>query len=738
MSFFAELKRRNVFKVAAAYIIVGWLIMQAGDTLAPALHLPEWVNSLLAYFLILGFPLALFFAWAYEMTPDGIKKEKEVDRTQSVTHVTGQKLNYTIIALLVAALGYFVFDKFVLQPQKTAESTMALEQADTAKASDERSIAVLPFVDMSANSDNEYFSDGLSEELLNILAKIKELRVAGRTSSFAFKGKNEDLRKIGEKLNVNSILEGSVRKDDQRNRVRITAQLINVEDGYHLWSETYDRDLNDIFAIQDEIAHKVAMALRITLLGEDEARLEQVASTEINAYDLYLKGLQGVNEGGFVSLDRAATLFEEALTLDPTYTPAKIGLVTSWTDMANTGAISYQQALDRGIPLLEQVLAEQPQNSTARIQMATLKVFEGDRATAEKEFIAALDDDPRNAQGLKQYGRFLFNDGRVEQGMELIAAAVEIDPYSVRVLWEQCQTNAYLQNLEKSLVACERIKEITPESPNGWYGWGLAHSLSGDMAQAAYGFAKAIERDPGDFEMIAAMNFYWLTMGDADQAELWLQRAEAIGAGQPFPIVARLRLLKYREQHDQVRDLTGKTLAQNAEDRHGSQQVLRQTWAYESARAGDFQAALEPFRESTSWAFDHELVVPDDLARQTGDVIQIAALLKLADPTSERPEQLLKAVEDISGQQPPAWGVWASDLNRAAIATIRGEHVTALQWLNSAWDKKWRFMWRERLVEDAIFSQMKDEPGYKELVTRFERDMEQQREQAYELMEIQK
>jgi TolB-like protein len=296
MSFFTELKRRNVFKVAAAYIIVGWLIMQAGDTLAPALHLPEWVNSLLAYFLILGFPLALFFAWAYEMTPDGIKKEKEVDRTQSVTHVTGQKLNYTIIALLVAALGYFVFDKFVLQPQKTAESTMALEQADTAKASDERSIAVLPFVDMSANSDNEYFSDGLSEELLNILAKIKELRVAGRTSSFAFKGKNEDLRIIGEKLNVNSILEGSVRKDDQRNRVRITAQLINVEDGYHLWSETYDRDLNDIFAIQDEIAHKVAMALRITLLGEDEARLEQVASTEINAYDLYLKGLQGVNE----------------------------------------------------------------------------------------------------------------------------------------------------------------------------------------------------------------------------------------------------------------------------------------------------------------------------------------------------------------------------------------------------------------------------------------------------------
>jgi len=738
MSFFNELKRRNVFKVAAAYIIVGWLIMQAGDTLAPALHLPEWVNSLLAFFLILGFPLALFFAWAFEMTPEGIKKEKEVDRSHSITQVTGQKLNYTIIALLVVALGYFAYDKFLLQPKINAESSIAAEETPGTNESIEQSIAVLPFVDMSANSDNEYFSDGLTEELLNILANIKELRVAGRTSSFAFKGKDDDLRSIGEKLNVVSILEGSVRKDDKRNRVRITAQLINVEDGYHLWSETYDRDLDDIFAIQGEIAHKVAQALRITLLGEDEIRLEQVETTEISAYDLYLKALQNVNENGFVSLDKAVTQFQEALTLDPAYTPAKIGLVTAWTRMATTGSISYQQALDRGMPLLEQVLEEQPHNSAARIQMATLKVFEGDKAAAEKEFIAALDDDPRNALGLKQYGRFLFNNGRVEHAMKLIDAAVEIDPYSIPVLWEQCQTNAYLQRLEKSLVACEQIKKIAPESPVGWYGWGLAYSISGDMARATKGFAQAIERDPGDFEMIAAMNFYWITMGDADQAEQWLQRAEAIGAGQPFPVIARLRLLKYREQHDRVRELAGKTLAQNAEDRHGSQRVLRQTWAYESARAGDLQSALEPYRESTPWAFEPELLVPDDLAKQSEDAIQIAALLKLADSTSERPAQLLDALEDVIDDLPPAWGPWASALDRAAIATIRGEHETALQWLNSAWDKKWRFMWQENLIDDVVFSQLKSEPGYKDLVARFELDMEQQRELAYQLLEIKK
>lgn len=738
MSFFNELKRRNVIKVAAAYIIVGWLIMQAGDTLAPALHLPEWVNSLLAFFLILGFPLALFFAWAFEMTPEGIKREKDVDRSKSITRTTGQKLNYTIIALLIAVLAYFAYDKFLLQPKISAERSAAVEQALDTNEPVEQSIAVLPFVDMSANNDNEYFSDGLTEELLNILSNIKELRVAGRTSSFAFKGKDEDLRSIGEKLNVVTILEGSVRKDDKRNRVRITAQLVDVADGYHLWSETYDRDLDDIFAIQGEIAHEVAQALRITLLGEDEIRLEQVETTEISAYDLYLKALQNVNEGGFVSLDKAVTQFQEALTLDPAYTPAKIGLVTAWTRMAMTGSISRQQALDRGMPLLEQVLAEQPHNSAARIQMATLKVFDGDNEAAEKEFIAALDNDPRNAQGLKQYGRFLFNIGRVEQGMELIDAAVDIDPYSVLALWEQCQTNAFLQRVEKSLAACERLKDIAPESPSGWYGWALAHSYSGDIARATKGLAESIERDPGDFEMIAAVNYNWITMGDADQAEQWLQRAEAIGAGQPFPIIARLRLLKYREQHDRARELTGKILAQNAEDRHGSQRVLRQTWAYESARAGDLQAALEPYRESTPWAFEPELILPNDLANQSFDAIQIAALLKLADPTSERPSELLDAVEGVSADLPVRWGRSAGDLSRAAIATIRGEHETALQWLNSAWDNKWRFMWQETLIDDVVFSQLKNEPGYKDLIARFELEMEEQRELAYELLEVEK
>jgi len=296
MSFVEELKRRNVFRVAIAYVIIAWLILQVGDTLAPALHLPESVNTALAFFLILGFPVAIILAWAYELTPEGLKKEKDVDRSNSITHVTGRKLDYFIIAVLVLALGYFAFDKFVLDPSRDAELVQATTEAVTEQATESReaetadkSIAVLPFVNMSDDASNEYFSDGISEEILNALAKVKDLKVAGRTSSFAFKTRSEDLRTIGEALRVSHILEGSVRKSGIQ--VRVTAQLVKADNGYHLWSQTYDRELTDIFAIQDEIAAEILIQLKAQLLDE-ERQLLASQPTDSEVYDLYLLARQ--------------------------------------------------------------------------------------------------------------------------------------------------------------------------------------------------------------------------------------------------------------------------------------------------------------------------------------------------------------------------------------------------------------------------------------------------------------
>ncbi len=277
MSLFNELKRRNVFKVAIAYIVVAWLVMQVADVVVNNIEAPGWVFQVLLLFLALGLPFAIIFAWAFEMTPDGLKREHEVDRSQSITGDTGRKLDFTIIGVLVLALGYFAWDKFVLSVDREAALVEAARQEVSAQVASEeaekpqttesgQSIAVLPFVNMSSDTEQEYFSDGLSEELLNLLAKIPELRVTSRSSAFSYKGKDFKIADVGRELGVAHVLEGSVRKAG--NQVRITAQLIEVENDTHLWSETYDRSLDNIFAIQDEISSAVVDPLKITLLGE--------------------------------------------------------------------------------------------------------------------------------------------------------------------------------------------------------------------------------------------------------------------------------------------------------------------------------------------------------------------------------------------------------------------------------------------------------------------------------------
>jgi TolB-like protein len=270
LSLIAELKRRNVFRVSAAYLALGWIVTQVTSTVAPWLHLPEWVGPVVLWIGVIGFPFVVMFAWIYELTPEGIKRESEVDPSASVTHHTARRLDYVIIALLVAAIGLFAFHEFRPAAKKRVTvvarmTPQAVPGAAPSVAGADRSVAVLPFVDMSAGKDQEYFADGISEELLNLLAKIPQLRVIARTSSFSFKGKEVDIAEIAKKLNVANVLEGSVRKSGDT--LRITAQLIRASDSSHVWSETYDRKMTDVFAVQDEIAAAVVEQLKVTLLG---------------------------------------------------------------------------------------------------------------------------------------------------------------------------------------------------------------------------------------------------------------------------------------------------------------------------------------------------------------------------------------------------------------------------------------------------------------------------------------
>ena len=440
---FNELKRRNVVRVGVAYVLVAWLLAQVAELALDSFDAPGWVIKSVLLLLALGLPVALFFAWAFELTPEGLKKEKDVDRSQSITRKTGHKLNTLIIGVLIVAVGMLLADKFMLP------------SADT--SSDINSIAVLPFVDMSPAKDQEYFTDGLTENLLHALAQIRELKVAGRTSSFAFKGLNTDLRDIGEQLNVSSILEGSVQKAGTR--IRITAQLINVEDGYHLWSKTFDRELTDIFSVQDEIAGAVADALRMSLLGE--GTVTKTTTENFEAYNAYLLGLSYFNKGTNEDWDLAIEQFQLALEKDSDMALAWAGLSQAISlrtgfsteffagfARARTAAVkaieldpnladahlalavvqvSHDWDWDGAQASLNRANSLRPGDPDIVAEMARLKRIRGDRNSALEDVEQALAQDPLNHSLARFHIAMLSRMGRLDEALakaEFLASAM--------------------------------------------------------------------------------------------------------------------------------------------------------------------------------------------------------------------------------------------------------------------------------------------------------------------------
>lgn len=380
MSLFEELKRRNVFRVGIAYVVASWLLVQVADLALDVIGADDWLLRAVVILLALGFIPVVIFAWAFELTPEGLKRESQVNRNESITNVTAKKLDFVTIGLLMGAIAVVAVDRMLPESQKDSEPFSQVSQsaadlgaideqeadkkAPAASKVSEKSIAVLPFVNMSSDPEQEYFSDGISEEILNALAKVTELKVAGRTSSFAFKGENQDLRKVGEALGVKNILEGSVRKSGTK--VRITAQLIQVEDGFHLWSESYDRELTDVFEIQDEIASAILEQLKAHLLA-DQQLLVVATRADSQAYDLYLLAKQRIYERTRPALESANELLDRALNIDPDYAPAyaQRGIATLLLSDRNYGKIPREQAGNQAKVYIDRALQLDPNQEEA-------------------------------------------------------------------------------------------------------------------------------------------------------------------------------------------------------------------------------------------------------------------------------------------------------------------------------------------------------------------------------------
>ena len=432
MSLFKELKRRNVFRVGIAYTVATWLLIQVTDTVFPRIGLPDSAVTLVIALLAIGFIPALIFAWAFEMTPDGHQTRKRC-RSHAVYHAdTGRKLDRVIIGVMTIAIAYLLLDKLVLQTPAPvpvqANPTAVTDQQ--AAVSSTQSIAVLPFVNMSADVDNEYFSDGISEELLNVLVKVSTLHVASRTSAFAYKGKDLPISQIARELNVDNVLEGSVRKAG--NRVRITAQLIDAETDRHIWSETYERELVDIFDIQEEISNNIVAALKVALNVDETAALERAQHPTANAeaYEIYLQGRYAWRQRHEENILKSIELFEQAIAMDPTFARAYEALASAWAILPVWSDVSNQESMQQAKPAAVKALQLDATLSEARAVLAEVAFDEGQWLAAITEYEQALQLDPRNPTLHQWLGEAFTYLGFLSKGLEELIIAFELDPGS--------------------------------------------------------------------------------------------------------------------------------------------------------------------------------------------------------------------------------------------------------------------------------------------------------------------
>ena len=457
-SLFQELKRRNVFRVAIAYMAVAWLILQVSDIVLDNIAAPVWLMKALMFFLLIGFPVAVLFAWAYEMTPEGIKKEKDVDRSQSITNQTGQKLNRTIIVVLLAAVGFLLIDKFM--PREPVAETPAAAEAAT-----EKSVAVLPFVAMSRGPDDEFFADGLTEEILNSLTRVPELLVTARTSAFHFKDKDIPIPEIASKLGVAHVVEGSVRRDGDR--LRVTAQLIRAADGFHLWSENYDRETEDTFGVQTDIAEKIASALDVFLDDETLERMKSSGFRNPEAYVAYQKGQAIYNDAHnhwdiIGPLEEANAWFDRVIELEPGASRAYLYRVDMYTHQLSD---SYATLTDE------------------------------QRELAKERFRADLDAAVRTAtdevsRAAARFDRAMLT-GNWREIPSLLSEYGEIADCPAAA-WLNANTLEYGM-AEKVLGLGKRLMACDPQNPFGWWYAMQAHMWLGNHADAVEIGEEAVE-----------------------------------------------------------------------------------------------------------------------------------------------------------------------------------------------------------------------------------------------------
>lgn len=570
-NFFIELKRRNVYKVAVAYVVVAWLLIQAASILFPTFDAPAWAMKVLVALLVLCFPVALVLSWAFEITPEGIKLESEIDPRKSIARKTGRKIVGLTIATAIVAAGLFAFQLLRTSslsrveggaPATPNDATNGL--AGTRPSIPTKSIAVLPFDNLSRDPDNAYFCEGVQDEILTRLAKVADLKVISRTSTQHFKSAPEDLPQIAKQLGVAHILEGSVQKVNDQ--VRVNVQLIKTLNDTHLWADTYDRKLNDIFAVESEIAKTIADTLQAKLSGSEQQAIAARPTENAEAHQLYLKGRFFWNKRTGNDLKKSIDYFNQAIAADPNYALAYAGLADAYAFLPGYTAGSPKDSYPKAIAAAKKALELDDTLAEAHTALAIATwLYDFDFSQANKEFQRAIELNPNYAVAHQQYGNILLTAvGRFDEAIAEGRRAVELDPLSLVINSDLGVDNFFARRYDEAITQLRKTLEMDPGYYYAYVNLGQALELKGarDAAIAEYQKGRALNDDPyilgllarsyglssnkteaekilkqlqeiSKQRYVAAYSFAltYLGLGDKEEALRWLEQAYQDRAG---------------------------------------------------------------------------------------------------------------------------------------------------------------------------------------------------------------
>ncbi len=721
-SFWQELRRRNVFKVGAAYAIVAWLLIQLTATAAPALQLPGWVPSLITYLLVIGLPLILLFAWAFELTPEGVKPTRQVKPTESITRTTSRKFDFYIIGLMAAAIIFLVLDNYIwikaAAPPALTTATEVKPGTTTAAplVSDNKSIAVLPFANRSKSEDDAFFVDGIHDDILTQLSKISDMKVISRTSVMRYRDTEKSMKTIGKELGVATLLEGGVQRAGKQ--IRVNVQLINANTDEHLWAETYDRGLtaSNIFAIQSEIARAIARALLTTLSPEEQTRIAAVPTENLAAYEAYLLGKQRMAKRTSKALAEALDNFQQAITLDPSYALAYVGLADVYQLQIGYSGLPPDETNALAESAINKALALDDKSGEAYASLGLLKWQKREYAGAEVAFKQALALNPSYATAYQWYAALLADSGRDKEASAQMQKALALDPLSIIINFNVANYHTRFGRFDEAMAQNEKIIEIDPTAPLGYSGKAyLFWSVYGRLDKAAAWLGKAVSLDPGNPQHSALLGALYAGLGDDQQAGCWLKHAIKLGPDDSVANSNIAYLYTSRGQDEQALPYARLGLKYTS-DQFDSLAVLRDI----ELRAGHVDQARAHYEKVYPALLSAAEPAINRLNYQAA--IDLAYVLRQSGEQKRANLLLDRSLAFIQSGM-PRLGYGGYGIADVQIYAQQGDNKRALATLRQAIDESWRGNWSYYLEQEPSLASLRSEPEFQAMITEIKADM---------------